>query len=293
MWQPGPLGREGTMGHKVIYEPGGRAQEYVTENGLPGLAVNLYSGCMHGCRYCYVPGWAPWKYKEHPREAFAANCVPRKGILEHIDTECEQEGADRRVILLCFTCDPYPVECSEDVTRQALEILGKHRRHVRILTKGGSRAMRDFDLLLRNQWEFGETFTFWDDSCRQKWEPRAASVPDRVGAIRAAHEMGITTWVSLEPVIVEEESLKVMEELLPYVDFWRIGKMNHQKRFERACNWRKFLEEAEHRLAMRGEVTGRQMGDHYYIKNDLWTAAGRGERRARRRSGEGAVKRAH
>ena len=32
-----------------IYEPKGRAREYGE------LALNLYSGCRHGCKYCYVP----------------------------------------------------------------------------------------------------------------------------------------------------------------------------------------------------------------------------------------------
>lgn len=34
---------------RIIYEPKGRAREYAN------LAANLYSGCIHGCVYCYVP----------------------------------------------------------------------------------------------------------------------------------------------------------------------------------------------------------------------------------------------
>lgn len=33
----------------VIYEPRGRAREYAP------LACNVYSGCDHGCKYCYAP----------------------------------------------------------------------------------------------------------------------------------------------------------------------------------------------------------------------------------------------
>ena len=34
--------------NKPIYEPSGRAREYGE------LAVNIYTGCNHGCSYCYA-----------------------------------------------------------------------------------------------------------------------------------------------------------------------------------------------------------------------------------------------
>ena len=34
----------------AIYEPKGAAREYAE------LACNLYTGCNHGCLYCYAPG---------------------------------------------------------------------------------------------------------------------------------------------------------------------------------------------------------------------------------------------
>jgi DNA repair photolyase len=40
----------------------------------------------------------------------------------------------------------------------------------------------------------------------------------RIAAIKAAHEMGIRTWVSLEPVIDPDQALELIEQIHPFVD---------------------------------------------------------------------------
>ena len=43
---------------QAIYEPKGRAGEYSR------LALNVYRTCVHGCRYCYVPGATRMKVRD-------------------------------------------------------------------------------------------------------------------------------------------------------------------------------------------------------------------------------------
>ena len=74
-----------------------------------------------------------------------------------------------------------------------------------------------------------------------------------------AHAKGIFTWVSVEPVVDPEEALQVMRDLKPYVDFWKVGKLNHFADIEKSIDWAKFLRD------VRTELNhGR-----YYIKQDL------------------------
>jgi len=47
----------------------------------------------------------------------------------------------------------------------------------------------------------------------------------------------------------------------PYVNFWKVGKLNHMKEYERTVDWAKFLFAAETLLT--------KLGAEYYIKNDL------------------------
>ena len=209
---------EKTMANlKVIYEPKGAAREYAA------LACNLYRGCVHGCLYCYVPSTVQRKADE-----FHASVAPRKDILRSLERDAAQLADTDEPVHLCFTCDPYPpIGSCEDVTRPALEILRRFDIPVQVLTKGGMLAARDFDLLKTMRGAFGTTLIFVDEAFRREWEPWSAETRDRIRAVKLAHKQGIQTWVSIEPVIVPEQALLVIDQLAPWVDEFRIGKLNH------------------------------------------------------------------
>jgi len=109
--------------------------------------------------------------------------------------------------------------------------------------------------------ELGVTLCFVNDDLHQQWEPYAASVAERISLLKTAHKAGIHTWISLEPVIDPAEALQVIKKMYPYVRFWKIGKLNHNKDFENTVDWRKFRIEAETLLKEKGVA--------YYIKEDL------------------------
>jgi len=202
---------------RAVYEPTGAAREYAP------LAVNLYRGCTHGCLYCYAPGCL-----RLTPEDFHASGRPRPGILEALQRDAKRRAGSRDPVLLCFTCDPYqPGEADHETTREAIAILREHDIPVHVLTKGGMRASRDFPLLTGPGCAFGTTLCWTDDADRLHWEPGAASVADRIEAIRMAHALGIPTWVSVEPVIVPEQAIALIVDLSPWVDEWRVGKLNH------------------------------------------------------------------
>jgi DNA repair photolyase len=231
----------------VIYEPAGRAREYAAR------AVNLFSGCDHGCAYCYAPGAT-----HKTREAFYRASV-RVCILRKLEADCASlAGREIEPVLMSFTCDPYQ-NCEGGITRKAIEIFRRHNVPFQILTKGGMRAARDFDLYSQRD-VFASTLTFTDPVKSREWEPGAALPEDRFEAVRTAHRAGIKTWVSLEPVIDPAQSLEIIEIMHPYVDLLKIGTWNHDAR-AKAIDWRRFGTEAVERLG--------ELGKDYYIKDDL------------------------
>lgn len=231
----------------VIYEPKGAALEYSE------LAVNLYHGCRFACRYCYAPQIAFKKLAE-----WSANPKPKANILARLERDANKIAGDTRSILLCFTSDPYQGGEAAAITRQALLILEMYNLTATVLTKAGSGAMGDFDILKRNDWQFGTTLSCLRPETQSVWEPYAAGPASRVYAIKRAHQRGIKTWVSMEPVYNTLEALGVIKKMHPYVDFWKVGKMNHRKL---DIDWKKFHDDAVELLD--------SLGAKYYIKKEL------------------------
>lgn len=239
---------------RVVYEPAGAAREYAP------LAVNLYDGCPHGCTYCYVPA-----ILRRTREEFHEGAVPRKDLLAKLESDCTDLWAihDEREILLCFTCDPYPLGFNSMTTRKALALMGDHGLNATVLTKNGKYARRDFDLLKQYGFRFGTTIGYIDQQIGNRTEPNAGLVVDRVQALTEAHAAGIRTWVSVEPVLDPEEALWAMEYLLEVVDEWKVGKWNHSEAAGK-IDWKKFLADARRVL----------VGRNVMFKKSLLEAAG-------------------
>jgi DNA repair photolyase len=137
----------------------------------------------------------------------------------------------------------YPSE-TDSYVRNVLKTFREYDHPFMILTKGGMLAAKDFDLYGPNDW-FGVTLTFDNDADSQKNEPRAALWSDRIRALKEAHDRGIHTWVSLEPVLYPEQTLHLIELTHEIVDQFRVGKLNHCPDKEKQIDWPKFRGDAE------------------------------------------------
>jgi DNA repair photolyase len=190
----------------------------------------------------------------------------RKNVLDLFAKDVKKLSGDQRRVLFCFLSDPYQeLEGKEHVTRQAIQLAHKHQVKVDILTKGDKELiLADLPLMKTAGVHLGVTLSFINDASRKEWEPFASSVEDRLAVLKRAHDEGIFTWVSMEPVIKPEEALAVVRAAHTYVDYWKVGKLNHNKAVESLVDWRHFR--------MDVAALFRDLGiaeDRYYIKADL------------------------
>jgi len=237
---------------RIIYEPKGEAREYAP------LAASLYKGCPHGCTYCYAP-----RTVRMSRKRFRTEVHARKEALKKFKADLADLKGDDGEILLSFTTDPYqPLEMELGITREAIKALIENDLRFTILTKGGTRAVMDFDLLEGyDKASFGSTIVFASQVHADKWEPNAPSIRDRILAVEKAHARGIRTWVSLEPVIDPDEALRLIRQIHPIVDHWKVGKLNHHPAIEKKIDWTRFREEVTALLD--------SLGADYYLKKSL------------------------
>jgi len=236
----------------IIYPPKGRAKEFAP------LALNIYKGCTHGCRYCFNQN-APFA-----RDYFEF-AAPKKDVVARVRKDAAKlaQSGDCPEILISFVGDPYqPEEIHLKLTRQIIKILIEFDLPFTILTKGGKAAVRDFDLLEKYpKCSFGTTMILHYPNYIKYWEPYAAGWYDRWDAIFEAHNRGIKTWVSLEPVIEPDQALYVIQNLHPIVRHWKVGKINHMPRIENKHDWLAFRQEAAELLD--------SLGADYYLKKSL------------------------
>lgn len=238
---------------QIIYEPKGKALEYSP------LAANLYRGCSHKCLYCYAPSAT---FKDRCLFHSDSFIQPRVDVLKHFEKDCKKYANDKREILFSFTTDPYQkIESDLNITREALKIALEYNLNPVILTKGGNRALKDFDILskFKNK-KFGVTLTHDINSVSLEWEPGATIPSERINSLMEAWTLGIKTFVSFEPVIYPDAVLRLIDKTHEFVDFYKVGKLNYHAH-SKTIDWVKFRESVILKLE--------SLGKKYMIKKDL------------------------
>ena len=198
-----------------LYYPRGKARETaqrVLEVENP-MALNVALGCSNACGYCFggrayfKSDWIDVRYpKQSPLEM-----VKRQNL--------KPEG-----VFLSFATDPFL--CKN--RKNTLELLA-YLRERNIPTATLSKL--DIPEIKGNR--NGMTIVSLDKKFNRTWEPKAASSIERVKKLKAKHEQGEYTWVSVEPFpppsIWKQDLIELLEEI-KFVDFMIFGKWNYDKR---------------------------------------------------------------
>ena len=160
-------------------------------------ALNPYTGCQHGCAYCYAIFMK--RYRPH-REEWGEFVDVKVNAPEILARTINRKT--KGLVLLSSVTDPYqPQEKHYRLTRLCLELLHQHEFPVSILTKSDL-VVRDIDILeTMKDVEVGFTITTLDDGVRRVFEPQASPIQARLKAIQKLTDKEISTFAFIGPIL--------------------------------------------------------------------------------------------
>ncbi|MCI4457321.1 MAG: DUF1848 family protein [Desulfurococcaceae archaeon] len=172
--------------------------------------VNPYTGCGHGCLYCYASSYIKDFFRPRPKENILINV--RKDL---------QNLPKGSVVELSASSDPFqPLEEKYGLTyKVSREILLKGHK-ILYTTKAPNILLKYKDLLeeFKGKIAVAVTITTFRDDLAKKLEPNAPPPSVRIDAVRKLSEMKIPVAVRIDPVIPYiNDDPKDLEELIKII----------------------------------------------------------------------------
>lgn len=216
------------------------SQSDLNKKGLCDYVINVATGCQHGCLFCYVPSTPQVRCHKpelqrrgvaDPQMDWGNYLFVRSNLPERLEARLSSmrswhtTPAGKGVVLLCSGTDPYQNLDTARITRQAVEILLKHGKRVRILTRGVL-WLDDLDLLTHSNVTIGMSIPHTDQSLSRIIEPHAPSPRVRLQVLAKGKAAGCRVYVAMAPTppamtaIEFKEHLERLLELQPEVIFW-------------------------------------------------------------------------
>jgi DNA repair photolyase len=198
-----------------------QAKTILSKSKIYPYVVNPYTGCQHGCSYCYARFMKRVTGHKEPWGEFVDVKINAAELLQR-----EISKKKRGRVWISGVCDPYqPLEAHYRLTRQCLEILARNNWPVIIQTRSPL-VLRDIDIIKEFQdIEVGLSVTTADEDIRKLFEPDAPPIGDRISALDELHKAGIRTYAMIAPVLPGAEGL--VDLLRGKIDYVLIDRMNY------------------------------------------------------------------
>ena len=231
--------------------------------------MNHVQGCAHGCKFpCYAFLMKKRFGQIKDYEEWLEPCLV-SNTLELLDREIPRLRDKIQSVQLCFTTDPFMNGYPEVGAMSIAAIRKLNNAGIRCttLTKG----ILPLELAqLSPENEHGITLISLDESYREKMEPGAAPYADRLAALRALHDAGCRTWVSIEPYPTPnliEQDLQDILDAVNFVDKIIFGRTNYCKEVNAYKQHKAFY----NKLAVQVTEFCEQNGIQYHIKEKTIT----------------------
>lgn len=177
-------------------------------NAVQGMpfrwTLNPYRGCTHGCHYCFARRYHR-QLELNAGDEFASVILVKRNIASVLQRELDHPTWQREQVAFGTATDPYqPIEGHYMLTRACLERLARARTPVGLVTKGPM-VVRDIDVLTdvarASRCTVYMSVPTVDEHAWQTLEPGTAPPLQRLRAVRALVDAGVSAGVLMAPIV--------------------------------------------------------------------------------------------
>ncbi len=218
-------------------------------------SLNPYTGCEHGCLYCYITSYIP-----DPRRVRA-----KKDLLASVKRERKKLNRELP-ISMSNSSDPYPpAERDLKLTRACLGLLRDFK--VLLITKS-SLVARDANILADMRACVSITITTMNEELAMKLEPNAPPPDARLKALENLVEKGVPVACRIDPILPGlNEEQRVLVKELSAIGAGHVVASTYKLRPD---SWGRLKERFD--CEAMGELyftRGERRGNAYYLPRDL------------------------
>jgi DNA repair photolyase len=173
-----------------------RCKNVLNRTSICDWSLNCYTGCAHGCAYCY----ARYMQRFHPHPEPWGRFVDVKiNAVEALQRQLAH--ARPGVVFMSSACDGWqPIERRCGLTRQCCRLLVERGFEIHALTKS-TLILRDLDVLAAGRSRVGITIVTLDERLCRLWEPGASPVNERLRVPAEARRAGLATSIMFGPLL--------------------------------------------------------------------------------------------
>ena len=210
-----------------------QAKSILQKTGISGFGyvINPYTGCTHGCVYCYARFMKRFTgHTERWGDFLDAKINAQEVLKRQLE---RRRGPIKGGVFLSSVTDLYqPAESIFKLTRGILEVLLEYQVPVSILTKSDL-VLRDMDLLRQfEECTVGLSVMTIDEGIARRFEPCAPSPERRIQALRKLKENNIDTYAFISPYLPHLSHIEqLMEALDGLIDEAGIEALNTKEAY--------------------------------------------------------------
>ncbi len=226
------------------------------------FTLNPYTGCAHGCLYCYARSYIKDFTKVRLKE----------GLMRKVLSDLSKlpRGA---LISMSESSDPYtPPEHRLGMTRKVIHAILLRGFRLLIVTKSDL-VVRDSDLLSKGGAAVSITITTLNDELAKKLEPGAPPPSKRIEAVEALSSKDVPVTVRVDPIIPfindDQPSLAALVKEVANAGATQITTSTYKARWDSLARLAKAFPNLKKKLYTIYVQRGVKIGGYFYLPPEV------------------------